>query len=442
MAVEPGTGMTGAGADALAAGDAVAVTGIGTVLPGCANRRDFWEQVSQGRSQLRISPRPDAPESMCAMGRVDVDLEAGLAALPLSKGTSARNYPRDVQIYLAAVAGALADAELLLNATGAERAGFFDGTSRSSFGHFTQRLTAGETAKLGRRDLAFATPGQAAGLASALWRQEGPSYTFAASCSSASVAIGHAYREIRDGLLDVAVAGGHDSTLNAPLYRMYAEAELLSPEAADPERAVQPYLASRGNAFGEGAVVLVLESEQRARHRGATVLGLIAGYAYANNGSHPTRVDATGERPAALMAGLLKDAAMDRAQVDFVVGHGNAVPQSDESELRYMRHVFGARSRQVPLISTKPIYGHTLGASGAVNAAAGLLMLHHQFVVPGVTVRAGPHDEQDVRACTGRAGALGAGVSMTFGLGGHNAGLLLRTGQETAQETALEGEAP
>ena len=123
----------------------------------------------------------------------------------------------------------------------------------------------------------------------------------------------------------------------------------------------------------------------------------------------------------------LHEAQLSASDVDFVLGHGNGVQASDISELNYMKRVFGRRTREVPLISTKPIYWHTLGASSAVNAAAAALMLHHEFVVPTVKL-----DEKRVvhgfnhQANRGASRNLRSGVVVAYGMGGQNATLLMK----------------
>src|SRR6185369_9933600 len=180
--------------------------------------------------------------------------------------------------------------------------------------------------------------------AAALLGIRGPAYTFNVTCCSGAVAIGHACRALIDGELDIALASGHDTALSAPLYQMYQDAKLLSDERDDARRAIRPYGDHSNNAFGEGAIALVLETRAHARARGATSLATIDGFKLGNNGAHPLRVDPEGRRAAALIDDVLARAEIDRADIGFVVGHGNAVAQSDRSELAYMQTAFGARA--------------------------------------------------------------------------------------------------
>jgi 3-oxoacyl-[acyl-carrier-protein] synthase II len=207
---------------------------------------------------------------------------------------------------------------------------------------------------------------------------------------------------------------------------MYNDARLLSGERDDARRAIRPYVEHSKNAFGEGAISLVLETRAHAVQRGATILATIDGFKLGNNGGHPLQVDAEGRRAATLIDDVLARAEVDRAEVGFVVGHGNGVPQSDASELAYMHQVFAERAPEVPLVSVKPVYGHLFGASSALNVAAAVLMLHHGWLVPTLNIdparATGPIDHL---AGGGRRNTRSAGMAVSYGIGGHTAVMLL-----------------
>jgi 3-oxoacyl-[acyl-carrier-protein] synthase II len=404
----------------------VVVTGIGVVLPNCERREDLWQHLREGQSQLQIEPDPaDCVPS--AIGRVRAfDFEKYLPNVPKRVY---RGWHREQRFYVASVVQALADAHFDLSAVDSRRVGLFDGTSRGNFAHWYELMTEKlrDGARFSVRDLSSGMPGQAVGLAAAVLQTQGPTYTFNGTCASGVIAIGNAFRELQAGRIDAAVGTGHDAALVAPLFQMYRDGNLLSREAERPERAIRPYAGSCANAFGEGAVSMVLETRKHAEGRGASILAEIVGFRHGNGGEHPTDVDFTGERPAALMADTLAEANLTAAQVDFVLGHGNGVPASDISELNYMRRVFGRRTQDVPLISTKPIYGHTLGASSALNVAAAALMLEHGYVIPTIGL-----DESRVvhgfnhQANLGVERSLRSGLVVAYGIGGQNAVLVLR----------------
>ena len=404
----------------------VVITGVGTLLPNCDSRETFWQQLRDGESQMAIEPDP-ADGIPCAMGRVrDFDCARYMEGVP------ARLYQachREQQLYLASVVQAARDAGISLEDMRGVRTALFDGTSRGNFAHWYELIhhKVHDASRFSPRDLNFGMPGQAVGLAAAILGVQGPTFTFNNSCASGVVAIGHAFRELQAGRIDVAFGTGHDAALITPLYQMYRDAGLVSAESESPELAIRPYAGSSANAFGEGAVTLVLERREHAEARGAVPLAQVVAFRHGNGGEHPTDVDFSGARPAQLLEQNLEEAGLTSGDIDFVLGHGNGVQASDISELNYMKRVFGRRTRDVPLISTKPIYGHTLGASSALNVASAALMLHHDYVVPTVRL-----DEKRVvhgfnhQANRGEARLLRSGFIVAYGIGGQNATLLLR----------------
>jgi 3-oxoacyl-[acyl-carrier-protein] synthase II len=407
----------------------VVVTGIGALLPRCDHRELFWRQLSRGESQLAFEPDPGDPTQKLAMGRLHgFDPSHYLAEIPERFYT---RYHRELQVYLATVLRARDDAGLDFGLCAPDRIGLFDGSSRTNFEHWYDLIRReGEQDPRDiytRRELITGLPGETVGVAASIFKIRGPAYVFNGTCSAGAMAIGHGMREIRSGEIDIAFAGGHDLALVGPLFAMYRDANLLTAEQDDARRAVKPYVGHSTNAFGEGSVILVLEAREHAEARGAVPLATIAGYKYGNNGYHPSTVDVAGVRPAEVLRDLLSKSETSAEDIGFVVGHGNAVHLSDVSEQNYMRMVFGARAPEIPLLSTKPIWGHTLGASSAVNAAAAVLMLANQFIAPTINVdakrvkRASNHQPN-----VGAERACEAGIAMSYGMGGHNTALLFR----------------
>jgi 3-oxoacyl-[acyl-carrier-protein] synthase II len=407
----------------------VVVTGVGPLLANCCDRRTLWTQLCGGPSQLTFEPVPGGDGELWPVGRVQsFDAARWLDRFPR------RFYERchrEQLLYLASLVIALDDAGLDLAAIDRGRTAIVDGTSRGSFDDWYRRVRAEAVTAAcelyTRRELLTGTPGQAAHLGASLLGVRGPVFTVNATCCSGAAAIGQACRELEHGDIDIALATGHDSALEAPIYRMYRDAGLLSAERDDARRAVRPFGDHGRNAFGEGAVTLVLETAEHAARRGAQPLAVIRGWKLGNGGSHPTHVDPEGTRTAGLIGDVLAAARVDRARVGFVVGHGNAVAQSDRSELAYMHRAFGAGAPDVPLVSVKPVYGHVLGASSALNVAAAVLMLHHGWLVP--TLNAAPSTPAtapaspgiDHLAGGGRPCGATAGLAVSYGLGGHSA---------------------
>jgi len=366
---------------------------------------------------------------MCAVGRI-----VGFDPADYLHGIPKRfyqRYSRELQLYLASLLLAQADSNLEWGSLDLKRVGLFDGVSRPTFAAWYEKFVESQgkplTEAYTRADLMVSIPGQTIGIAASLFKIRGPTYTFTSTCSSGSVAVGHAFKEIRSGEIDVALATGHECSLAAPLFAMYGDAGLLSRERGSAAKAVTPYVGYSTNAFGEGAVTLVLESREHAEARGAPVLATLGGYHYGNNGYHPTTVDVVAVRPAEVIGELLERGGVSREDVGFVVGHGNGVQISDVSEENYMRRLFGARATEVPLVSVKPIYGHTLGASSSVNTAAAIMMVMNDYVVPTINI----HPDNVKRFSNHQAGEgvereCKAGVSTSYGMGGHNAAVLIK----------------
>ena len=247
----------------------------------------------------------------------------------------------------------------------------------------------------------------------------GPIVTFANACASSANAIGHAAQTIRQGAAEIAVTGGYD-----------ALAELIfagfdSIQASTPTRC-RPFDAARdGMVLGEGAAVLVLESFERAKGRGAPILAEVRGYGQSIDTLHITQPNPEATGALASMGMACKAAGISPESVDYVNAHGTATAQNDSMESLAIRRLMPERGAEVYVGSTKPITGHTLGAAGAIEAVIGILSLQEQLVPPNL------HYETPDPACPVRVPAapvatrLRTVVSNSFGFGGLNASLVL-----------------
>ncbi|UQA61214.1 hypothetical protein E8A73_012345 [Polyangium aurulentum] len=412
----------------------VVITGVGPILPNCDDRRTFWHHLRAGQSQLAFEQNPADPRVAAPMGRIrDFEPNRYLHGIP---ERLYERYTRAQLIYLASIMRAIDDAGIEPSELRTDRVGLFDGTSRDNFDFWHTALRERGPA-LKKRDLVVSIPGVSVGVAASLLGVRGPTFTYSCTCTSGAVAIGHALRELEAGEIDMACATGHDAALLPPIYEMYGDADLLSGERTDARQAVRPFVEHSKNAFGEGAVSLILERREHAEARGANILAVLSGFRTGNNGEHPTSIDPGGRRPAELISTLLRRHGLVPEEIGFVIGHGNGVEASDRSELSYMRLVFGEHAGEVPLLSTKPIYGHTFGASSALSVAAAALMLDRQFVAPTVNI----HHERSTSGLfhqhgRGQSRRLGAGLVVAYGMGGQNSVLLLERAREAAESRA------
>lgn len=248
----------------------------------------------------------------------------------------------------------------------------------------------------------------------------GPAWTVSTACSSSTHAIGQAFRMIRAGDTDIAIAGGSEATFTFGILRAWEAMRVVSPEVC------RPFSKDRtGMVLGEGGAMLVLESLERAQARGAKIYCEIAGFGMSADAHHITQPSVAGAARAMRMA--LRDAAVERESVDYINAHGTGTEANDRTESAAIHEVFGERAAQVPVSSTKSMHGHTLGAAGAVEAAATVIAMRDGFVPPTINYRvADPACALDVVANTARPGEIRCAISNSFAFGGLNAVLLFR----------------
>jgi 3-oxoacyl-[acyl-carrier-protein] synthase II len=274
----------------------------------------------------------------------------------------------------------------------------------------------------------------AAGLVAMRHKLRGPVFGVMSACASGTHAIGEAMRMIRAGEAKAVIAGGAEATLT-PL----AKAAFAAMEATSPTGISRPFDARRdGFVMGEGAGVLVLESEEVARARGARVLGEVLGYASTADAHHLTAPEPTG-RPAALaITRAMADAEVTPEDIDYVNAHGTSTPLNDASETAAIKLALGEYAYSVPVSSTKSAIGHLLGAAGAVEAIATVLALNDGVAPPtlnygepdeGLDLDYVPDGPRPLAASNGNGNGNGHGrliaLSNSFGFGGHNAVLCL-----------------
>jgi 3-oxoacyl-[acyl-carrier-protein] synthase II len=252
----------------------------------------------------------------------------------------------------------------------------------------------------------------------------GPQSTHCAACASGTVAIGHAYRSIAGGDMDLVLAGGVeflDDDYGA-IFHSFDLAHTLC-RGEDPERANRPFDRARsGFLFSQGGgAVLVLEEMERARGRGAPILAEIAGFAETSDAHNIMVMEPEGRQIARAIETALADSALRPDEIDYVNAHGTGTLANDETEAAVLSRIFGSR----PLVnSTKSLLGHTLGASGALEAAVTVLSLQHQATHACHNLEDPIADLNFVR----RAGSypIRNALSQSFAFGGHNAALVFR----------------
>ena len=255
----------------------------------------------------------------------------------------------------------------------------------------------------------------------------GPNYCTVSACSSSNHAIGEAMRLIRDGYVDLAVAGGSEAATIPLTVAAFAQMTALT-KNPDPETASRPFDADRnGFVLSEGGCALILESQEHAEARGARVYCEVAGYGASDDAHHITAPDPKGAGAALAMTWALDDAGEDPSAVDYVNAHGTSTPLNDAAETAAIKTVLGEHAHDVAVSSTKSMTGHMLGAAGAVEGAACALAIQHGIIPPTIHYSTpDPDCDLDITPNEARELDVTLALSNSFGFGGANATIAFR----------------
>jgi 3-oxoacyl-[acyl-carrier-protein] synthase II len=256
----------------------------------------------------------------------------------------------------------------------------------------------------------------------------GPVNASALACASGTAALLEARRLLATGEADVVIAGGTDAGITRSMVAGLSVMGPLSQRNDDPARASRPFDADRdGFVFGEGAVVFVVESGERAAARGARCYGAIAGGALTSDAFHMSAPEPTGTYAARAIAGALRDAAIAPDELDYICAHGTATKANDAAETKAIRIALGEHADRVPASSPKSMVGHLIGAAGALSAMVCLLAIRDGMLPPTINLEtADPACDLDYVPLTARRAPVRVAAANAFGFGGQNCVVVLR----------------
>lgn len=409
----------------------VAITGLGLVTPIGIGRERFWEGVRAGRRGVREITRFDASAMRT---RIAGEIGDFNAADHVSTRRPAR-LDRFAEFSIAATRLALEDARLGVGEgfglVSPERVGVAIGSALGGMPGAEEDHA--EYLRGGLRtiptSLAFRVFAGAGACQVAIeFGARGPAIGNSNSCASGAIAIGEALRLIRSGESDVVLAGGIEAPLAPLTFASFTVIRAMSTANGDPAAASRPFDARRdGFVMGEGGAMLVLEEMGHAVSRGARVYAELCGFATTNDAHHMTAPHPTGRDAARAMRLALRDARLGADEVEAVNAHGSSTTLGDPIETKALKETLGERARRVPVSGTKGMHAHSLGATGAVEAAIAALSIHEGFV-PSTANLTEPDSECDLDYVPGegRSIAVRTVLSNSFGFGGTNACLVFR----------------
>lgn len=403
----------------------VVVTGLGAVTPLGLDVRTTWAGLLARRSGAGPITRFDA--SRFAV-RIAAEVK-GFEPMAWIEGKDVKRIDRFAQFGLAAAAMAVQDSGLDLAKEDPAGGGVVIGSGIGGLETLEEQHTR-YMEKGPDKISPFLIPklmgNAAAGLVSIRFGLKGPSLDTVSACTSAANAMGDALRLLQRGDADFVLTGGAEATVTPLAIGGFANMGALSDRNDQPELASRPFDKERnGFLLGEGAGVLVFESYEHARKRGARIYAEVLGFGMSSDASHITAPDPAGSGAVAAMRLSLEDGRTQPEKVDYVNAHGTSTPLNDKTETAALKRLFGDHARRMAVSSTKSMIGHLLGASGGVEAIVTALSIHEGKVHPTANLTT-PDPDCDLDYVPGDARdvPIRTALSNSFGFGGHNASIL------------------
>jgi 3-oxoacyl-[acyl-carrier-protein] synthase II len=405
----------------------VVVTGLGMVSPLGLNVEDTWTAILAGKSGVGPIEHFDASDISCRICSTVKNFDP----LPYLSEKEARKKDIFIQYGMAAAIQAITDSGLQVTEQNADRVGLAVGSGIGGL-----PMIAKSTAILlesGPRKISpFFIPGaiinMIAGNLSIMYNMRGPNIAVVTACTTGTHNIGLAARTIAYGDADVMIAGGSEMATTKLGVSGFAAMRALSTRNDDPERASRPWDKDRdGFVLGDGAGIVVLESYEHAKARGAKIYAELVGFGMSADASHITTPHPEGLGAANAMNSAIKDAGMKHEDVDYVNAHGTSTPVGDELEVLAIKRSFGEYAYKLAVSSTKSMTGHLLGAAGSVEAIFCILAMRDQIAPPTINLE-NPSEGCDLNFVPNKAQKMRirSALSNSFGFGGTNGTLLFR----------------
>ncbi len=407
----------------------VVVTGLGLVTPVGNTVAESWANLVAGKSGIAAVSKFDASNLAC---RIAGEVK-GFQIEDYLPAKEARHMDTFIHYGLAASLQAVRDAGLptgaALNEEQAERIGCMVGSGIGGLPMIEETHTE-YVARGARRISPFFVPASIinmiSGHLSILCGYTGPNLAIVTACTTGLHCIGQSARMIEAGDADVMIAGGAESTVSPLGIGGFAAARALSTRNDDPTTASRPWDKDRdGFVLGEGAGVMVLESYDHAKARGAKIYAELAGFGMGADAFHMTAPNVDGPKRA--MKAALRNAGIDADQVQYLNAHGTSTPLGDVNETNAIKLAFGDHARKLVVNSTKSMTGHLLGGAGGIESVFSVLALHHQVSPPTINIfNQDPECDLDYCANTAREMKIEHAVKNNFGFGGTNGTLVFR----------------
>ncbi len=392
----------------------VVISGIGVIAATGHNRNLFWEQVSQGRPAFSSFDELVARPLAFSHGAV-------VQSFRPQESISSRRLvflDRFAQFALIAAREAVAEAHIDWTDRLRQRTGVITGScvgGQSSQDEGFLAVYANGAKRVHPFTIPRVMPNAGASSIAMDFGLGGPSFTLSTACASSAMAIGQAYWMVRQGIMDLAIAGGSEAPFSFGYLKAWEALHIVDPETCRPFSKDR-----RGIVLGEGGAMLVLEPMDSALARGAFIYAEVVGFGMSSDANHITKPTVAG--PANAMRAAMDDAMMSPDRVDYINAHGTGTILNDPIETKAIKAVFGSYADTLPVSSSKSMHGHTLGAAGAMEAAATIMAIYRGVIPPTANHRLpDPDCDLDIVPNQPRQMKIRSALSNSFAFGGLNA---------------------
>ena len=412
----------------------VVITGLGIVSPIGSDLDTFQDALFSGKSGIGPISLFDADVREPNSERHQFTTRIAGEVKDFDPNTISdrpQRLDRATQLAFSASDMALSDAGLTTSSIVPERTGVIVGTGIGDMNTIEtgfENLAKGAVRRIRPTALPKVLPSSLPGNIAIRLGSRGVTMGISTACASSTHAIGESYWVIRRGDADIILSGGAEAAITPLTIGAFGAMRVLSRDNSLPSRASRPFDGKRdGFVMGEGAGLQVLESLKSAQKRGARIYAEILGYAATSDAFHATGMRADVAEYMRAMSQALEMAAIDRNDIDYINAHGSSTPMNDAAETRAIREVFGDRAYKIPVSATKSMTGHLLSAGAAIEVIATISSMERQCVHPTINhSKPDPDCDLDYVVEGSRKSRLDTALKNSFGMGGHNASLVLR----------------
>ncbi len=408
-------------------GRRVVVTGVGMVAPVGLDIKSSWENILAGKSGIQPITHFDVAPFSTRFGGPIYGFDA---TLYVSKKES-RKMDAFIHYGIAAGSQAIADSGLEITDANRRRIGVAVGSGIGGITGIENNYAAyrdGGPRKISPFFVPANIVNMVAGDLSIMYGLKGPNFSIVSACSTGTHNIGSAALMIRQGIVDVMIAGGAEMATSPVGLGGFAAARALSTRNDDPQRASRPFDKERdGFVLSDGAGVMVLEEYEAAKARNATIYAEVVGVGMNSDAYHMTAPSENGEGACECMQLALADAGLEPERIDYINAHGTSTPAGDIAETRGVKLAFGQHAKRLAVSSTKSMTGHMLGAAGGAEAIFSVLAIRDQVAPPTINYEnPDPECDLDCVPNTAREMKIEYALSNSFGFGGTNGTLIFK----------------